>query len=137
MRIEMLLGTAKFVQMMAYLIPKIHSSVDAVLPFGKMRIVIGAATKLFLFKETVFLCRTMAKYICIRFIITAIAVRINHAVGLIFSRIICNRQPSVTARNATLPVEPHYTSRLLFMPAADMALSILIFPASIVTRRLF
>ena len=49
----MLLGTAKFVQMMAYLIPKIHSSVDAVLPFGKMRIVIGAVTKFF--KGAVFL----------------------------------------------------------------------------------
>ena len=49
-----------------------------------MRIVIDAATKLF--KEAVFLCRTMAKCTCIRFIITAIAVRINHAVGFnIFS----------------------------------------------------
>ncbi|WP_158437450.1 hypothetical protein [Neisseria elongata] len=46
-------NAAKFAQMMAYLIPKIHSSVDAVLPFGKMRIVIGAATKFF--KGAVFL----------------------------------------------------------------------------------
>ena len=54
MQLKMLLRMpTKFAQMMAYLIPKIHSSVDAVLPFGKMRIVIGAVTKFF--KGAVFL----------------------------------------------------------------------------------